>query len=426
MTPEKMAKHNFLFMLLEGTMFYIGFSLMQTDTVIARFIDFTAHSTALIGLAASISSSAFLIGQVIGGAYLHRVRSQLHHMLRMAVVSRVLMLILAAALWLGLRGPAAAWLFLLLYTVFLLTDGVVGLCWTQISARTLPVRKRGEVIGLQQTFCGIVGLLTGFALQQIFNSRLGEYAQFAIIFACAGGTLLLSVLFMKQFHDVAHPYHPEQPVKTPARYVRELVPLFRAHRGMRQVTWSRCLFAMSLMTLPLNYKFGQLNGLSDYQLSLLVYMPVVGRILAGILWSQLSRLKGYPTMIMASHALGLLSALCNILAFALAAAGRSVMLPLAAAMILVSIDSQGTTGFSQHMIAIVDEENRASYIVLLALISAPMALSSTLAGFIADHWGFMPVYVLVCAFAVAGLVHTWHFFFSSRSPLPPEQRNGAQ
>ena len=108
---------------------------------------YTGEGAALIGLAASISSSAFLIGQVIGGAYLHRVRSQLHHMLRMAVVSRVLMLILAAALWLGLRGPAAAWLFLLLYTVFLLTDGVVGLCWTQISARTLPPSMLAARIG---------------------------------------------------------------------------------------------------------------------------------------------------------------------------------------------------------------------------------------------------------------------------------------
>ena len=426
MTPEKMAKHNFLFMLLEGAMFYVGYSFMQTDTVVAQFIDYAAHSTVLVGLAASISSISFLLGQVIGGAYIHRVRVQSRHMVRMALVSRAVMLILSAALALGLKGPAAAWLFLLFYAVFLLTDGVVGLCWTQISARTLPVRKRGEVLGLQQTLCGILGLATGFILQKILTSALGEYAKFSIIFALAGGTLLLSVAFLAQFKDTPHPSHPELPVKTPRRYVEELVPLFRAHQGVRQVVLSRCLYTITLMALPLNYKFGQLNGLTSAQLAMLVYMPVAGRILSGVLWSQLSRLKGYPVMMMTGHALGLLSALFNILAYAMAAAGKPVMLPLCAAMILVSINSQGTNGYSQHMIAIVDEENRASYIVLLALLCAPMALSSTLAGFIAGRWGFMPVYVIVIAAACAGLVQTWHFFFSDRSPLPASQRHGAQ
>ena len=426
MTPEKLTKHNFLFMLLEGAMFYIGYSFMQTDTVIARFIDVAAHSTVLVGLAATISSVAFLLGQVIGGAYIHRVRVQSRHMVRVALVSRAMMLILSAALALGLTGPASAWLFLALYALFLLTDGVVGLCWTQISARTLPVRKRGEVLGLQQTLCGILGLVTGFALQKILTSALGDYAKFSVIFALAGGTLMLSVLFLRQIWDVPHPSHPEQPVKTPRRYVEELVPLFTSHRGMRQVTLSRCLYTFTLMTLPINFKFGQLHGLSEYQLALLVYMPVAGRILAGILWSQLSRLKGYPVMMMTGHILGLLSAVFNLIALAVGRAGGSVMLPLCAAMILVSINSQGTNGYSQHMIAIVDEENRASYIVLLALLCAPMALSSTLAGFIAEHWGFLPVYVIVIVSALAGMAQTWHFFFSRRSPLPASQRHGAQ
>ena len=426
MTPEKMARHNFLFMLLEGAMFYIGYSFMQTDTVIAAFINTTAHSAALAGLAATIGSVAFLLGQVVGGAYLHRVRVQAKHMVRVALLSRAVMLILSAALALGLTGPAAAWLFLVLYAVFLLTDGIVALCWQQICARTLPVRKRGEVLGLQQTLCGILGIGTGFALQKLLTSALGEYARFSVVFALAGGTLLLSVAFLACFRDVPHPSHPEQPVKTPRRYAEDLIPLFRSHRGVRQVTVSRWLYTLTLMSLPINYLFGKEHGLSDAQLAALVYMPVAGRILSGILWSQLSRLKGYPVMMMAGHVLGLASAACNVAAYALGRAGRPVMLPLCAAMILVSINSQGTTGFSQHVIAIVGEEERASYIVLLALLCAPVTFSSTLAGWIADEWGFLPVYAVMAAAAIAGIAQTWFFFFSSRSPLPASQRHGAQ
>ena len=426
MDVEKMAKHNYLVMILEGMVFYIGLSFLQTDTVVAQFIDLTAHSTALMGLAASISSICFLLGQVLCGAYIHRLRLQSQHMVQVGLASRGIMLILSAALALGLRGPAAAWLFLAFFAVFQLAYGIIGLCFTQIAARTLPVRKRGEMLGMQQTLCGILGIVTGIALQKLLTSALGEYAKFSIIFALAGGAMLISVAFLAQVQDTPHPWHPDQPIKTPKRYMEDLVPLFRVHRGVRQVALSRCLYAMVIITLPINFKFGQLYGLTESQLAMLVYVPVAGRILAGLLWSQMSRLAGYPTMMMMGHALGLLTALLNFAAYACAMTGRSVMLPLCAAMLVVSINSQAGNGYSQHMIAIVDEENRASYIVLLALISAPMALSSTLAGFIADSWGFLPVYFIVAVFALIGMAQTWYFFFSQRSPLPPEQRHGAQ
>ena len=426
MNAEKLAKHNFLIMILEGMVYYIGMSFMQTDTVVAQFIDISTHSTAMIGLAASIGSFGFLLGEVIAGAYIHRVRVQSRHMVRIALASRGIMLILSAALALGLRGPAAAWLFLLFYLFFLAAYGVIGLCFTQISARTLPVRKRGEMLGMQQAVCGVLSVVMGYALQKLLTSALGEYAKFSIIFALAGGATLLSVAFLAQVKDTPHPSHPEQPVKTPRRYVGDLIPLFRAHRGVRQVALSRCLYALTLISLPLNFKFGQLNGLTEAQLATLVYMPIAGRIIAGLLWSQMSRLKGYPTMMMAGHVLGLATALLNFLAVFCAVTGRPVMLPLCAAMILVNINSQAGNGYSQHMIAIVGEEDRASYIVLLALICAPMALGNTLAGIIADSWGFLPVYVIIAVAALVGMAQTWHVFFSSRSPLPPEQRHGAQ
>ncbi len=426
MTPEKMAKHNFLFMILEGMVYYIGMSFIQTETVVAQFIDLATHSTAMIGLAASISSFGFLLGQVVAGAYIHKVKMQSRHMVRMGLATRGIMLILSGALALGMKGPAAAWLFMLFFLIFLMGYGIIGLCFTEISARTLPVRKRGEMLGLQQTLCGVLSLGTGVALQKLLTSDLGEYAKFSIIFALAGGAFLLSVVFLAQVKDVPHPSHPEQPVKSPRRYVGDLVPLFTNHRGVRQVALSRCLYGLTLMSLPLNFKFGQLNGLTEYQLAMLVYIPIAGRILGGFFWAQMSRLKGYPTMMMAGHVLGLATAALNFLTFAFAASGRPVMLPLCAAMLLVNINSQAGNGYSQHMIAIVGEEDRASYIVMLALICAPLALSSTLAGFIADNWGFLPVYVLIAVSAVLGMIQTWHFFFSSRSPLPAEQRNGAQ
>ena len=426
MDRQQIAKRNFWIMLVEGAMFHVGYSFLQTDTVAARFLDFTSHSPTMVGLAGTIASSMFLVGQVVCGMFIHRVPKQSRFMTRWGLISRLIIPALAAAMFAGIKGIAAAWMFLIMFALFLFTDGFVGLNWTQIAARTLPVRKRGEVIALQQSLCGVLGILTGYILQRILNSSLDEYRKFAVIFACSGLALLISVIFLASIEDLPHASRPEQPMKNPVQYIRELIPLFTTNRGVRQVALSRCLFAISIMALPLNYKFGQMNGLSDYELTLLVYMPIAGRIISGVFWSQLTRLKGYPSAMLASHIISLLSAACSLLALVMAVMGYSVFIPVSAAMILLSVNSQASNSFTQHVIAIVSEEDRSGYIVLLALITAPMALASTLGGLIAGFAGFLPVYCIASVIAVAGIIQTWAFFFSKDSPLPKEQRSGYQ
>lgn len=426
MESEQIARRNFWIMLFEGAMFHIGYSFLQIDTVVARFLDFTTHSATMVGLAGTIASCMFLIGQVFCGMFIHRVTKQSRFMAKWGLISRLIIPALAIAMFAGVKGTAAAWLFLIMFALFLFTDGFVGMNWTQIAARTLPVRKRGEVVALQQTACGLLGILTGYILQRILIAPIDEYRKFAIIFACSGFALLISVIFLASIRDLPHSSRPDQPVKNPVQYARELIPLFTTNRGVRQVALSRCLFAISIMALPLNYKFGQMNGLSEDQLTLLVYMPIAGRIISGIFWSQLTRLKGYPSAMLASHVISLLSAACSLLAFVMAVTGKSVFLPVSAAMVLLSVNSQAANSFTQHVIAIVNEEDRPGYIVLLALIAAPMALASTIGGLIAGYAGFLPVYCIAALISLVGIAQTWAFFFSKRSPLPIEQRNGYQ
>ncbi len=421
MDAQRIVRRNSVFMVLEGALFYTALSFIPNETVVAEFIDFTSGSVALAGLAATMSSLAFYVGEFVCGLFVHRIRRQLPFMAKMAFLSRALLLVFACLLLAGVGGPLAAWLFIAAYAVIFTLDGFVGLCWTQVLARTLPLQKRGEVLSLQQSICGGIGVFVGFALQKILTSALPKTDRFTLIFFLSGAVFVLSAAMILMFRDLPHPSAPDEPVKSPAQYVRELAPLIVKNRGVREAIIARILFTFTLISAPINYKFGQLSGLSEYQLSLLVYMPFAGQILAGFFWSRVSRRTNYPTMMMMGQIAGILCALLNFAAFACARMGVSVMLCLSAAMVLIKFTYVANNAFTQHVIAIVDENERANHIVLTSIITAPATFGTTIAGAIAD-WAFWPVYLIMLLCGIAGAVRTHRYFISKESPLPASQR----
>ncbi|MGI6238781.1 MAG: MFS transporter [Christensenellales bacterium] len=421
MDAQKMIRRNSIFMVLEGALFFAGLSFIPSETIVADFIDFTTGSVALVGLAATIGSFAFYIGQFVCGLFLHRVERQAPFMIKMAFLSRSILLLFAVAMLLGLNGALAAWLFIICYGLIFIIDGFVGLIWMQICARTLPIRRRGEVITLQQSLCGGIAIFVGFILQRILTSAMPRMDRFTLIFLLGGAVLLFSATMMLMFKDVPHPSSPDVPVKNPIQYLRELAPLFTRDRGVRQTVFARILFTLTMISAPINYKFGQVHGLSEYQLSMLVYMPFIGQIVAGVFWSRVSRRTNYPTMMLWSQISGMLGAAANLVALGCAIAGVSVMPALCAAMILIKFTYVAGSAYSQHVIAIVDEEKRADHVVLLSILTAPAAFGTTLAGALAN-WAFWPVYAIMLASGLIGAVQTHHFFLSKNSPLPASQR----
>jgi MFS family permease len=158
------------------------------------------------------------------------------------------------------------------------------------------------------------------------------------------------------------------------------------------------------MAAPINLMFGREAGLTEAQLAVLVFMPFAGQIVSGVLWAQVCRRLSYPILMRMAQALGILSALTNIACYLMAQAGLPVMAMLSAAMILVSINSAAGNGFSLHMIAETPEEKQSDAIVLSALMMAPLAFSTYLAGAIVERAGYLPVYLIALAAGTVGWI----------------------
>jgi hypothetical protein len=400
----KAAERNARLMMLEGTLFWAGLSFLQGDTVITNFIHQTTGSVALAGLAATVKTLMALIGQFTIGLFIHRIRVQWRFMAVLGFISRPLILLMSPMMMLGLPGPAAALGFFILYGGFFFIDGLIGLFWAEICTRTLPLARRGEVVVMQQTFAGVLGLGSGWVLRLVLGSALSFENQYVIIFGISGLIMLLNCVVLSRIRDVEHDSAPDRPPINPVKYIARILPILRENKPLRITLISRALYLMTLISAPINLMFGRFAGLSEAQLATLVFMPVFGQIIAGILWSQVCRRLSYPVMMLMAEALGILCALANIACYFIARAGLPVMVPLSVAMVLVAINMPAYTGFYQHMITLIEPERRADAIVLSALVMAPLSLGTYLAGAIVEHVGYLPVYLLMMLCGTVGLV----------------------
>ena len=404
MFDEKAANRNARLLILEGTIFWAGLSFLQGDTVITNFIRLTTGSAALAGLASTTRTLCWLLGQFILGLFIHKFRSQSRLMAVVGFLSRPLILLMALPMVLGASGEASALTFLTLYALFFLTDGMLTLCWLQICTRTLPIARRGEVVSIQQTFAGIAGLGVGWVLKSLLGSGMSYQAQYAVIFALAGALMVLDSVALALIRDAPHASAPGEPPVHPVRYVRRMLPILKDEPPVRRSLAARMLYTLTLMAAPINLMFGREAGLTEAQLALLVFMPVAGQIVSGVLWAQVCRRLSYPVLMRMALALGVVCALSNIACYFVAKAGLPAMVPLSVAMVLVSVNAAAGNGFYQHMIAETPDEKQSDATVLSALLMAPLSFSTYLAGAIVERAGYLPVYLIALVSGMAGWI----------------------
>lgn len=418
MQPQRREKRNEILLILEGTLFWAGLAFLQGDTVISRFIDLSTGSIALAGLAATLRSVMPMLGQFVMGMFIHKVKKQSRLMAILGFIDRPLFLLMVPLLLTGLKGPAAAAMLLAIYSVFFFMDGAVGLMWIEICTRTLPIRKRGEIISIQQTFGGLMGFAAGLALSRILSSSLSFERQYVVIFVISGLILLVDSVVLALIKDKPHPYHPERPIPNLGRFVKDLAPLFTRDKPVRTVLISRALYLLTLISAPINLVFGKSMGhLTDQQLALLVFMPVIGQTIAGLLWAQVCRRLGYPAVMLMAEGLGVLCALMNLLCFALAAMGANVVVPLSITMILVAINAPAYIGFTQQVIVFAPEERRSDTMVMSSLVLAPLAFGTYFAGLLVERFGYLPVYLVMLAGGLGGVYIVYRNFFNKRTRI---------
>lgn len=390
---------NYYALMIEGTLFFTGLAFLDTNSVIPIFIHTFTHSLQLAGLASTAGSASSLLAQLFIGPYVRKIKNMPAFISTIMFLFRPLPLLMLPILMFITNPYIVAWAFLAIYALLWASDGLIVVPWLDVFSRTIPDDQRGKLLGNQQLLGGIGSLIAGFIIKiTLQNAKLSATRKYSVLFGISGILLLLSALAMTFVKDA--PRKDNHKSSNILEYYRTLPELLNKNKAYRHMLATQIVGSFAGMTLPFLILFGQNTfALSPNQVSTLIYIQIIGSLIGGLFWGNISHRLGNKYIILTSQVINLV-----LPSLALTSLGLNKFLSplfiLVPICILGGINKGAWMGYTNYTIDITDEEDRPAYFVLTSLITFPATFLPYLAGAIADTWGFVPLFIISMIAAV--------------------------
>ncbi|MCM8900963.1 MFS transporter [Caldicoprobacter algeriensis] len=389
---------NYYALMIEGTLFFTGLAFLDTNSVVPVFIHTFTQSLQLAGLASTMGSASSLLAQLFMGPYIHRIKNLPAFISTIMFLFRPLPLLMVPILMFAVNPYIVVWAFLCIYALLWASDGLIVVPWLDVFGRTIPDNQRGKLLGNQQLFGGIGSLAAGFIIKiTLENALLSSAQKYSILFGLSGILLLSSAVAMTFVKD--SPRENSHKRINILEYYSTLPGYLNKNKAYRHMLATQLIGSLAGMILPFIILFGQNTfALSPNQVSTLIYIQIIGSLIGGLFWGNISHRLGNKYIILISQIINF-----TLPSLALISLGLHKFIPplffLVPMCVLGGINKGAWMGYTNYTIDITDEENRPVYFVLTSLITFPTTFLPYIAGIIADAWGFIPLFIIGMAAA---------------------------
>jgi MFS family permease len=399
---ERTYRRNFVYMLLDFILFGVGMGLLSPTTVIPDFVRRLTDYEVLIALSSQLFEAAWLLPQLLVARRLVRVANKKWWFVGPNIAVRPLLFILAGVI--VLAGPDRPGLilalFLALYTLAGLGDGLVGVPWLDLLGSSLSSGWRARLMGLGTAINGVAIL----ALAPVVGIILGDSGpgfpnNYALLFATTGVLFILTIpptLFIREL-----PGGQPQEVSPPLReYLPSLWRILRDDTAFRVLVIMRVLGSLFALALPFYIGFAteRLGMPNDIAVSRLLLMQTLGSVAGSVLFSWMGnrRTLEYIRLMLA---VGVMVPSLALLAGAVGTAPLYLTF-LASGFSLSSLGF----GFMNWVIIYATPDDRPVYTGLFNSVSAVSVLTvPLLGGTIVEILGYEAAFVVSLAAVVAEL-----------------------
>ena len=168
-TMDKTTRWNFASFVLDGSCFSIGSAFLEPNTLLPALISSLTNNSVIIGLSSTIRNAGYLLPQLFVAGYAERLPYKKPFLRVNGWVNRlsVLLMALVAYFWAGRKPDLALAGLLFCISLFALTDGIGGVPWTDLLAKSMPATKRGRLLATMQFIGGMGAFLVGFLIRQV-------------------------------------------------------------------------------------------------------------------------------------------------------------------------------------------------------------------------------------------------------------------
>jgi len=388
-------------MLFEGAAFMGGISVMATSGAVALFIDNMTGSITLVGLAVTLQALCMLIGQLLGAPFVQTIKDLPGTLFIGMTWQRLIPFVMAVPLFLGFGGYTAVGIFLVLFGIFWMWDGIITMPWSELTARAIKPELRGHMMGMQVAIGGSVSLLTGLLLTWLLATpTLTDASRFGFIFILTSSVLMTSIFFIRLVKD-------PKPIVVPQKadfkkYYSKLPAIIKESKPLQHALIARIPGYIGFSVITFMVVFGTHTlDITDSQISWLVYSKIAGGLLGGVLLGEASRRFGNKIVILLCNA-GVLVTLSMALMLIFTPSLGYVW--LIALCIGSSLWQNNWLGYMSYMFDISPRELRPAYIVIGNCIGIPFSFVGYGIGAIIDRWGYSVAFTIGSITAVIAIL----------------------
>ena len=410
--PEMHTRWNFVVIVLDASSFAMGIALVDPVAVLPVLLANLGASNAVIGLVGTIQRAGWLMPQLLSASIvLHRPR-RWGFVFYPCLVSRIPFYLLAVALlhpWSRTHQSVLLPLIIVTYALFYFGDGLCGVPWHDIIARSIPTTMRGRFFGSMQAFSGLLGVGSAAVVDRILGNRSLPFPQnYGLLFAglCVG--LTLSTLFLYLIREPVPA--PVSEAQTLPSLIRSIPQVLRDHpRLLRSIIGQNLCGLTGLAgSFYAVYATKQLH-VPESLAGLFVSAGVLGAVGSSFIWAYLSDRKG-PTRVIRGVAwmMGVTPAMALLVPWAARHAGLETGLPyLYAAVFLCNSTVAGGAwmGFTNYVFEIAPERLRPIFLGLQATLSAPSVFMPWLGGTLLKVMSYQTLFAIVAVAGVLGALY---------------------
>ncbi|MGI6643746.1 MAG: MFS transporter [Bacillota bacterium] len=407
---RKIGIKNRIAFILDGAGFNTGGAFLEANTVLPTYVSTLTNSPLLIGLVSTTRNFGYLIPQIFVARYMEKLPNKKPLMIKAGWVMRTAAFGLAFSALFSRNTPGLALaVFYACLVVYALADGFGGLPWTDIVAKTIPPEKRASLFGTMQAVGGIGAFLSGFLVRTLLEQQERYPMNYFAVMFIGAIFMLASLLVMHFITDLDGETSYER--ASVIEYLKRLPSTIMGNVAFRRVLVVRMLVGGLYLVLPFFAIHAQsaLNFPKSI-VGLFISAQMVGSVVGGPLWGYLGDNRGAYWVVrlvaLLTGATGVL-ALCARLLFSLG----WIFLTYAVYFLLyfcLGASLGGVwIGFSNYVIDVADNLQRATFLGVLNTVTAPLTLLSVVGGWILQTSGYVALFALMVGVLCVACMLAW-------------------
>jgi MFS family permease len=403
---DKTTRWNFLSLIVDGSFFSLGIAFLESNTIFPALISQLTSSSVLIGLVSTIRNAGYLLPQLFVAAYAERLPYKKPLLRINGAISRFSVLAMAAiAFFWGTKNPGAALIGLIAAnTVFALTDGIGGVPWIDMVAKTIPSTSRGRLFGIMQFAGGIGAFFAGFLIRQVLASdKLAFPANYSLLLILGFVLLCVSYAGTMMVRESAGVVRQGSSFR---EYLHRLPGAWRSNHLFQRMMYTRMLFAFLYLSLPFYIVFARTRlSFPESTIGFFISAQMAGSILAGLLWGYIGDRYGNRMVIRIAGMAAASTPVLALLSSLLISGGLGNLAIFPYLLLFASIGgtlSGMWMGFTNYLLELVDDVSRPTYIGMMNTLTAPFTFLPILGGLLIQTLSHETLFLCTLIFLLAG------------------------